>query len=100
MVSLTFNIDDDTLKIMNNFNWVSWSELARQEIRKKLIFEKYMQTKKISQEDMQFCNANDWHPVDELPLKASFINKIKSSEKKYKKLSIKELDKAMDLKNV
>ena len=93
MVSLTINVDDDILKYLENFSWVNWSELARQEIRKKIIFEKYMNTKEVSSEDLEFCNGIDWHPVDELPLKKSFINRMKRvSKQSYKKMGMKDLD--------
>jgi hypothetical protein len=99
MVSLTISIDDNKLKSIENFGWVSWSELAREELRKKIIFEKYLKNKNITSEDLKFCEDIDWHPVDELPFKKSFINAIKK-ESHYKKVSIKDLDKLIGLKNV
>jgi hypothetical protein len=93
MVSVTFNVDDNTLKHIENFSWVNWSELARLEIRKKLIFEKYLKTREISNDEQVFCGAVDWHPVDELPLKKSFISRMKKQS--YKKMSLKDIDALM-----
>jgi hypothetical protein len=81
MVSLTINIEEDTLKSMETFNWVNWSSLAREEIRKKVIFEKYMEKRTLGKEDAQFCEDIDWHPVDELPLKKSFVKKLQKISK-------------------
>jgi hypothetical protein len=36
-----------------------------------------MRDKNISEEDAAFCDMIDWHPVDELPLKEEYIDKIK-----------------------
>ena len=91
MVSLTINIDDNTLKNIENLNWVNWSELAREEIKKKIVFEKYIKTKEVSSEDLKFCKDIDWHPVDELPLKKSFIDKMKIKQS-YKKINMKDIN--------
>tara|TARA_Y100000034_G_scaffold50687_1_gene62425 strand:+ start:1029 stop:1301 length:273 start_codon:yes stop_codon:yes gene_type:complete len=61
--------------------WINWSEIGREEILKKLIFENYMKTKKISDKEWEFCEKIDWHPVDELPLKKEFIEKLKRIKK-------------------
>jgi hypothetical protein len=55
---------------------------------KEKIFNKYVKSKKLSKEEMDFCETNDWHPVDELPLRAEFVKKIKKIRKdKYHKYS-------------
>ena len=43
---------------------------------KKLIFEGYVKTGELSDKAWAFCEKIDWHPVDELPLKEEFINKL------------------------
>lgn len=81
MVSVTLSIDDSFKEELNQFNWVNWSEVAREETKKKIIFEKYLKTGKVSDKDWKFCEKIDWHPVDELPLKKEFIEKIKRTKK-------------------
>lgn len=78
MVSLTFSVDDKTFEKLSKFQWINWSEIAREETTKREIFERYLKTRKVTDEDWKFCEAIDWHPVDELPLKEEFIKKIKS----------------------
>ena len=53
---------------------------------KKLIFESYIKTRDLTDEEWQFCDKIDWHPVDELPLKEEYIEKLKRIKKgKFKK---------------
>ena len=52
-----------------------------------------MTTKKLTKEEIIFCEKNDWHPVDELPLREDFIEKMKKIRKGkfHKYSSIEEL---------
>ncbi len=86
MASLTLSVSDEFKEQLKNFLWVNWSEIARQETLKKLIFENYMKYGKISDEEWKFCEKIDWHPVDELPLKEEFK---KEMEKRKREKSIK-----------
>lgn len=81
MVSVTLSVTDKFKEQLKHFQWVNWSEIAKEETRKKLIFEKYMQTKEVSDEDWKFCEEIDWHPVDELPIKPEYIEKLKKIKK-------------------
>ena len=42
--------------------------------------EKYLKTGELSDEDWQFCDRIDWHPVDDLPLKEEFIDRLKKAD--------------------
>ena len=81
MASVTLSVSDDFKNRLKNFMWVNWSEIAREEISKKLIFERYMKSGEIFDEDWEFCEKVDWHPVDELPLKEEFIKKLQAARK-------------------
>ena len=72
MVSITLSVSEDFKKDIKDFMWVNWSEIAREETIKKLIFENYIKFGKITEEEWRFCEKIDWHPVDELPLKEEF----------------------------
>jgi len=63
------------------FPWVNWSEVAREEVLRKEIFERYLKTGGLTDEDWEFCEKIDWHPVDELLLKDEFIKRLKDTEK-------------------
>jgi hypothetical protein len=75
MVSLTLSISDEFKSKLKSHSWINWSEVAREEIIKKLIFENYIKTGKISDSEWAFCEKIDWHPVDFLPIKKEFARK-------------------------
>jgi hypothetical protein len=81
MTSVTLSISEQFKEELKHFPWVNWSEIAKEETRKKLIFEKYMKSEEISDEDWSFCEKIDWHPVDELPIKKEFIKEMRKIEK-------------------
>ncbi|MFA5020097.1 MAG: hypothetical protein WC533_03275 [Candidatus Pacearchaeota archaeon] len=81
MASLTLSVSEEFKNQLRQFLWVNWSEIAREETIKKLIFEHYLKTGDISDKEWEFCEKIDWHPVDELPLKEEFIKKIKKIKK-------------------
>ncbi|MBI2549107.1 hypothetical protein HYW21_07195 [Candidatus Woesearchaeota archaeon] len=81
MASVTLSISSEFKEKLKHFEWVNWSEIAKEETRKKLIFEKYLQTGEVSDDDWTFCESIDWHPVDELPLKEAFIKKLAKIKK-------------------
>ena len=90
MASLTLSVSEDLKSQLKEFEWVNWSEIAREEALKKLIFENYMKTGKLSDEEWEFCERVDWHPVDELPLKEEFIKKLEAI-KKEKSIKLKSV---------
>jgi len=81
MTSLTLSVSDEFKNQLRSLLWINWSEIAREETMKKLIFENYIKTGKITDEEWEFCEKIDWHPVDELPLKEEFRKKIESIKK-------------------
>ena len=94
MPSVVIPASDKLKADLKRFSWVNWSEVAREEVRKKDILETYMKTKKVSSEDLAFCEEIDWHPVDELPLKKEFIKKLKKTMKgPHRRVSLEELAK-------
>ncbi len=79
MATLTLSISDFLRNELKQILWVNWSEVAREESLKKIIFERYVKTGKLSEEDWKFCDKIDWHPVDELPLKDEFVKKLEEA---------------------
>ncbi|MEK6934909.1 MAG: hypothetical protein AABW46_03450 [Nanoarchaeota archaeon] len=90
MASITLSVSEELKRELKSISWVNWSEIAREETMKKLIFENYMKTGEISDEEWEFCDRIDWHPVDELPLKEDFIKKLESI-KKEKPIKVKSI---------
>lgn len=90
MVSITIPIEEELLGRINEFSWVNWSELTKEELRKKEIFDVYIETGELSDENWKFCEEIDWHPVDELPLKEEFIKRLEAA-KKEKSIKLKSI---------
>ena len=81
MPTITLSLSERFKSEIKQFPWVNWSEVAREEIMKKDIFERYIKTGELSDEDWVFCERIDWHPVDELPLKEEFVKRLKEARK-------------------
>ena len=98
MTSLTFTLDKKLKLDMEHFPWVNWSEVNREELNKKRIFEEFIKTGTLSSEDQEFCDKIDWYPVDELEVRKEYIEKLKKIEKgpHSKARSLAELDKWFD----
>ena len=90
MASITLSVSEGLKNELKSLSWVNWSEIAREETLKKLIFEDYMKSGKISDDEWRFCEKIDWHPVDELPLKEEFIKKLEAV-KKEKSIKVKSV---------
>lgn len=80
MVSITVPLEEFFRHRIDSFPWVNWSEVGREEMLKKDIFDRYVKTHELSESDNAFCEKIDWHPVDELPLKAEFIEELKKAK--------------------
>ncbi|MAH03819.1 hypothetical protein CMI39_03475 [Candidatus Pacearchaeota archaeon] len=48
---------------------------------KRDIFERYKKTREVTDEDWEFCELIDWHPVDELAPKPEHIKELKKALK-------------------
>lgn len=95
MAGITIQVEPDFKSEIEHFSWVNWSALAREETLKKEIFERFIKTGTLSDEDQIFCDEIDWYPVDELPLKEEFIEELKRARKEPsgKAMTIEEFDK-------
>ena len=93
MASVTLSVSDEFKLEIKHFSWINWSNIATEESLKKDIFERYIKTGMITDKDWEFCDKIDWHPVDELPLKESFVKELESrrKEKPLKYVSVDEL---------
>ena len=90
MVSLTLSVSEEFKNQLRSFMWVNWSEIAREETMKKLIFENYIKTGNLTDEEWKFCEKIDWHPADELPLKEEFKKELER-RKKEKSIRLKSV---------
>ena len=81
MASITLSVSEELKTELKQLSWVNWSEIAREETMKKLIFENYIKTGNLTDEEWKFCEKLDWHPVDELPLKDEFKQELEKRRK-------------------
>lgn len=81
MACITVSMEKTVKERLARFPWVNWSEIGREEMLKRYIFDEYMKTGKMTKGEEKFCEKIDWHPVDELPLKEEFIKKLKKIRK-------------------
>jgi pterin-4a-carbinolamine dehydratase len=97
MSCITISIDTSLKRRLEQFSWVNWSAVGREELMKRYLFEKYKNTESLTKEEQSYCEKIDWHPVDELPIKKEFIEKIrKSTEDTKKTLHPNELSSYLD----
>ncbi len=82
MACITVSVEKSFKERLERFPWVNWSQIGREELLKRYIFDKYMKTGKLTKDEEKFCETIDWHPVDELPLKEYFVKKLKKIERK------------------
>lgn len=81
MSNIVIPIQEQYKGEIKHFSWINWSDIAKVELVKKLIFSRYLKTREISDREWEFCEKIDWHPVDWLPMKKSFIKKIEKAKK-------------------
>jgi hypothetical protein len=87
-MNLTLSIPKELEKELLEKPYIKWTEIARNAIRKeaillkkKEIFEKYAKSQKITKEEQEFMEKIDWHPVDELPIKKEYAEKLLKKSK-------------------
>jgi hypothetical protein len=100
MVSLTVSLEPELKKELLNFLWINWSEVGREQILKKDIFDRYIKSGELTDRDWEFCEQIDWHPVDELPSISEHVELLKKSLKETGKTynSTEEFWKELDSK--
>ena len=81
MACITVSVEKSFKERLERFPWVNWSQIGREELLKRYIFDKYMKTGKLTKDEEKYCELMDWHPVDELPLKEEFVKKLKKIER-------------------
>jgi len=88
MANITLSMPENVRVQMDSYSEIRWSEVAKNailqkmvELRKLAILKKYVDKQELSEDDYRWMDKNDWHPVDEKPLKPSFIASLKASRK-------------------
>jgi len=98
MVSITVPLEETFEARMDKFVWVSWSEVGREEMLKREIFDKFIKGIELSKEDEKFCENTGWDPLDEMEVREEYIEKLKKIEKEPdgKPMTVEEFNKWCD----
>jgi hypothetical protein len=81
MACITISVDKTFKERLSRFSWINWSEIGREELLKRYLFEKFMKTGELTKDEEKFCEQIDWHPVDDLPIKKEFVKKVSEIRK-------------------
>lgn len=95
MANITLSLPENLRVEMEKHSDIRWSKVARNAIAEKInqlrkleILRKYVDKEPFSESDLRWMDENDWHPVDERPMKKSFIANLKASRKEKSKPTI------------
>ena len=99
MANITLSIADALKHQMALYDEVRWSEVAKKaivqklyEMRKVEILQKYLNHVPFSADDLKWMDQNDWHPVDERPMRKEFVHEVlKERGRSGKRMSLKGL---------
>ncbi len=67
-------------------------------VLKQDILNRYKETREVTDEDWEFCEAIDWHPVDELPPKPEHVEEMKDRLKNGKFIKFNSVSEIFDEK--
>jgi hypothetical protein len=82
MVSIVVPLEEKQKMELGDFPWVNWSEVVREYIMQREIFEEFMRTgEEVSDKDWEFCEKINWHPVDWLPFKEEYLKRLEAARK-------------------
>jgi len=91
MSNIIIPLEDKDVDRLKHFSTVNWSSDMKEELIKRDIFERYIKTGEVTDEDWEYCEEIDWHPVDELPLREESVKRLEEAKKQkpieYKSLS-------------
>ena len=68
-------------------------------LMKQSIFERFIKTGELSEEDQEFCDSINWYPIDELEVREEYAEKLKAISKgEHLPMTVEKLDKLMHIK--
>ncbi|PIU21090.1 MAG: hypothetical protein COT15_04010 [Candidatus Diapherotrites archaeon CG08_land_8_20_14_0_20_34_12] len=88
-MNITMSVSGDLEKGIRKYPHIKWTEVARKamteelgKVRKLEILQKFIDKEKFSDEDEEWMNRNNWHPIEQLALNPKFIKEAQRIEKK------------------
>ena len=94
-MNITLSVSGELEKLIRKHSEIKWTEVARQgmlseaeKLQKLELLRKFVEKEPISDEDFEWMDKHDWHPVDEMGLRPEFVKESLhiSKEGKFKKL--------------
>ena len=99
MACVTIPVEKSFKERLAAFPWINWSKVGSEETMKKEIFEEFIKTGAVSEENQKFCDSIGWDPIDELEVRGEYIEKLKKIEKEpHSRMTLEKLDKLLSLK--
>ncbi|MFH0836795.1 MAG: hypothetical protein V1870_01575 [Candidatus Aenigmatarchaeota archaeon] len=87
-MNITLSVSGELEKMIKEHPEIKWTELARQgmiseieRFQKTNILKKMIEREPFTNQDIEWMDKNDWHPVDEMELKPEFIKKVEQRSK-------------------
>lgn len=88
MSNVTLYLPDYVKLNMEKHSEIRWSEVVRNailsklnELRKLDLLRKYVEKEPFNEDDLNWMDENDWHPVDERQMNLDFVKKVEASSK-------------------
>lgn len=73
---------------MDAYSEIKWSEVAKNAIASKMLnlrklelIRKHRDKEPFTNDDLEWMDEHDWHPVDEKPMKKSYVKSLLDSRK-------------------
>lgn len=83
LANITLYVPSDVEQEMKSHPEIKWTQVVREaliekarRLRKLGILEKHLDKLPFGEEDLEWMDENDWHPVDEAQLKPGFAEKL------------------------
>ena len=94
-MNLTMSISGELEQVLKENRHIKWTEIARSAIKEEALkmkkmglLAKYLDKKPISGDEWRLMEKIDWHPVDEIELKESFVSQVlKAGREKSKRIN-------------
>lgn len=87
-MNITLSVSGDLEKAIKKHPEIKWTEIARQgmlseveKVRKLELLRKFIDKEAFNEDDFNWMDEHDWHPVDERELKPEFIAESKRISK-------------------
>ncbi len=97
-MNITLSVSGELEKLIKKHPEIKWTELARQgmlseaeKLQKLEILRKFLDRELLNEDDYEWMDKHDWHPVDEQALRPEFVRESLRISKKGKFKKVKKI---------